>query len=114
GTLWKSLTGKEPSLLLDVLRARWRTAKPADAAALDADIAAWQRVLWRFGTVGHIGKVGGPKGWLEPVNPLVAKQELRFKIPATPDEGKEVTLSLVAGDAGDGNEHDFVVWEQPR
>ena len=28
--------------------------------------------------------------------------------------GGEVTLSLVAGDAGDGNEHDFVVWEQPR
>ena len=28
--------------------------------------------------------------------------------------GGEVTVYLVAGDAGDGNEHDFVVWEQPR
>ena len=26
----------------------------------------------------------------------------------------EVTLSLVAGDAGDGHDHDFVVWERPR
>src|SRR6185295_12481604 len=28
--------------------------------------------------------------------------------------GKDVTLYLVAGDAGDGNENDFVVWQQPR
>ena len=53
------------------------------------------------------------RAWLEPVNPLIARQEVRFKIPASPD-GEEVTLSLVARDAGDGNEHDFVVWQQPR
>ena len=47
------------------------------------------------------------------INPLIAKQEVRFKVPASPD-GKEVTLALVAADAGDGNEHDFVVWQQPR
>ena len=29
-------------------------------------------------------------------------------------DGQEVTVSLVAADAGDGNEHDFVVWQQPR
>src|SRR5262249_38759769 len=34
-------------------------------------------------------------------------------IPAAPD-GEEITLALVAADAGDGNEHDFVVWQQPR
>ncbi len=38
----------------------------------------------------------------------MSRQELRFKIPTAP-AGKDVTLSLVAGDAGDGNEHDFVV-----
>jgi len=113
GTLWKSLVRRDSSLLLDSLRARWRTAKPEDAAALVTDIAAWQKGLWRFTTVGHIGKVGGPKTWLEPVTPLIAKQEVRFKIPASPD-GEQVTLSLVASDAGDGNEHDFVVWQQPR
>jgi len=111
--LWNSLTASEPSLVLDGLRKRWRTAKPDGAAVLAAEVSAWQKELWRFGTVGHIGKVGGPKAWLEPVNPLMAKQELRFKLPATPD-ATEVTLSLVATDAGDGNDHDFVVWQQPR
>ncbi len=41
-----------------------------------------------------------------------ARQELRLKMPAA--TGGEVTLYLVAGDAGDGNEHDFVVWDRPR
>ena len=113
GTLWKSLNSTEPSLLLDGLRARWRAAGEGDAAPLAAEIAAWQKGLWRFATVGHIGKVGGPKAWQEPVDPLAATQELRFKIP--PADGAEaVTLSLVVSDAGDGNEHDFLVWGQPR
>lgn len=113
GTLWQALRSEEPSLLLDALRARWRKAKPADAAALAADIAAWQKELWRFNTVGHIGKVGGPKRWMDPVNPLAAQQELRFKLPAANEAG-EVVLTLVTSDAGDGKEHDFVVWHSPR
>jgi hypothetical protein len=112
-TLWRSLTDAEPSLLLDGIRTRWRTARPADAAALAADVAAWQKGLWKFGSVGHIGKLRGPKAWMEPVTPIVASQELRFKIPAKP-EGDAVTLSLVAGDVGDGNEHDFAILRQPR
>jgi hypothetical protein len=113
GTLWDRLTSNEPSFLLDRLRARWRTAKPEEAAAIAANIAAWQKALWKFGTVGHIGKVGGPKAWLEPVNPLIAKQEVRFKFPTTPDSS-EVTLSLVAVSADADNKNDFVVWQQPR
>ena len=112
-TLWKALNGAEPSLLLDGLRARWRVAKPEDVAGLTADIAAWQKGLWRFTTVGHIGKVGGPKAWQEPVTPLNALQEVRFKIPESA-EGKDVTLSFVASDAGDGDAHDLVVWQRPR
>ena len=83
-----------------------------DAPALAAEIARWQKALWRFTSVGHIGKVGGPTAWMEPVTPLVSRQELRLKIPAA--ARGEVTLCLVAGDAGDGSEHDFVVWEEPR
>ncbi|MSR58801.1 MAG: DUF1592 domain-containing protein [Planctomycetaceae bacterium] len=113
GVLWNSLTGREPSLVLDGLRQKWQTAKPEEAAALAAEIGVWQSALWKFSTVGHIGKVGGPKSWLEPVNPLVSRQEVRLAIPQTPD-ATEVTISLVAADAGDGNEHDFVVWQQPR
>ena len=45
-------------------------------------LAAGRRSLWRFTSVGHIGKVGGPKAWMEPVTPIVARQELRMKMPA--------------------------------
>lgn len=113
GILWNALTGKEPSLLLDGLRARWRQAKPADAVAIAGEIATWQQTLWRFSSVGHIGKVGGPKAWMEPVSPLTTKYETRLKIPASTD-GKLVTLYLLAFDAGDGSDQDFVVWQQPR
>ncbi|HEX7448380.1 MAG TPA: DUF1592 domain-containing protein [Pirellulales bacterium] len=113
GMLWANLTGDEPSLLLDRLRLRWRAAKESDAGALANEVAAWQKSLWTFRTVGHIGKVGGPKAWLEPVTPLAARQDVRFKI-AVPPGAKNVTLSLVAGDAGDGNEQDTVVWQSPR
>lgn len=112
-TLWNSLAADRPSLLLDGLRGRWRKAKADDVGALAAYVTAWQNDVWKFTTVGHIGKVGGPKAWLEPVNPLITRQEVRFKIPAAPDAA-DVTLALVATDAGDGNEHDFIVWEKPR
>ena len=113
GILWKSLNGTNQSQLLDEFRARWRTAKPADAPALAADIAAWQKSLWTFSSVGLIGRVGGPKAWMEPIEPLTTKHEIKFKIPESPDGG-DVTISLVASDAGDGNENDFVVWQSPR
>ena len=102
-----------PSLLIDGLRARWKTAKPEDAPALAAEVARWQQALWRFTSVGHIGKVGGPKAWMEPVAPITARHEMRLKLPAAP-EGQDVVLYLSAGDAGDGNEQDFAIWERPR
>ncbi len=113
GTLWTALNDSQPSIILDLLRAQWRTAKPTDAPALAASIAQWQRALWRFTTVGHIGKRNGPLAWQVPVLPLAASQEVRVKLPA-PTNGNEVTLYLLASDAGDGNENDFAVWENPR
>jgi hypothetical protein len=113
GILWKALNDREPSLLLDAVRAQWRTAKLDDAEALAAEIGRWQQALWRFNSVGHIGKVNGPKAWQEPVTPLVPRQEVRLKLP-TVEGQNDVTLYLVVGDAGDGNEGDFAVWEQPR
>ncbi|HXG46188.1 MAG TPA: DUF1587 domain-containing protein, partial [Methylomirabilota bacterium] len=112
-TLRTTLNGRRPNLLLDPIRARWRAAKPGDAAALAKEISRWQHVLWKFNSVGHIGKKGGPTAWMEPLTPLQAKQEVKLKLPASADAG-EVTLYLSASDAGDGNAGDFVVWEQPR
>ena len=113
-TLWSALSGSAPSLLLDDLRSRWRQAKPADAATLAADVAAWQRGLWTFGPVGLIGRKGGPSRWMEAVNPLLSEQEIRFPIADDFCDEEEVVLSLVVTDAGDGNDHDFVVWQAPR
>jgi hypothetical protein len=112
-TVRDALNGTRPSLLLDPLRARWRTAKPGDERELAADVETWQRPLWKFNSVGHIGKKGGPKAWLERFSPLKTEQEVRVKL--TPPAGaKELTLYLSAGDAGDGAENDFAVWQEPR
>ncbi len=113
GTLWETLNSREPSLVLDPIRARWRSSAPADSASLAVDIANWQKVLWKFSSVGHIGKIGGPKAWMEPVNPLISKLEVRLKL-AAPTNGNNVFLYLNANDAGDGNAGDYVVWQQPR
>ena len=112
GTLWSALNHGDRSPILGVVRDRWRRSSPDQANAVASEIGEWQKSLWRFTSVGQIGKVGGPKAWMEPVTPVVPRQELRLKLPAS--SGDEVTLCLVAGDAGDGNEHDFVVWERPR
>ncbi len=112
GTLWQTMCAADGSPLFEGVRAHWRSARPDDAPAIAAEIAAWQKALWRFSSVGHIGKVGGPTAWMEPLSPLVSQRELRLKLPAA--AAGEITVSMVAGDAGDGNEHDFVVWEQPR
>jgi hypothetical protein len=112
--LWNELHLPDASLLRKQVQVRWRAAKRAeDAGPITAEIAAWQQGLWRFASVGHIGKVGGPKRWLEPVSPLVTKQELRLKLPADTKE-PEIVVSLLTGDAGDGAEHDVVHWRQLR
>jgi Protein of unknown function (DUF1592)/Protein of unknown function (DUF1588)/Protein of unknown function (DUF1587)/Protein of unknown function (DUF1585)/Protein of unknown function (DUF1595) len=120
--LWMTLneaTDVEPqasSLVLNELRRRWKVAEPKDANALAAFVSRWQQTLWRFASVGHIGKVNGPKAWLEPTEPMLPKQEIRFKLPASAEAKleKDVTLYLITGDAGDGNKEDFAVWERPR
>ena len=125
GILWNSLNGNESSLLLDSVRGQWRTAKADDSAPLAAEVARWQQALWRFTSVGHIGKVGGPKGWQEPVLPLTARHDLKVKMPSVAEASRvgsdagrvlpnELTLYLVTSDAGDGRDNDFVVWDRPR
>ncbi|MDO8349157.1 MAG: DUF1587 domain-containing protein, partial [Planctomycetota bacterium] len=113
GILLAALQANEPSPLLDPLRARWRAAGPTDVEALAAQVASWQRVLFRFQSVGHIGKVGGPRAWLESVDPLVLRQE--FRLPISPTAGSaSVALQLRATNGIAGDTDDVVVWRQPR
>lgn len=116
GALWRALTSGESRgehAPLDVLRARWRMAKPDDVPALAASVGVWQNVLWKFNSIGHFGAQGGVKSWMEAVSPIISRQEFKVKLPVPP-VGQDVVLYLAAGDAGDGNEHDFAVWERPR
>lgn len=104
-SLREALTSTRPSILLDPLRAKFRAQK-----LTAADIEPWQQVLWRFASVGHIGKENGPKAWQETVTPLVPEHEMRVKL--TSD--RDVTLYLTTTDAGDGSEGDKVTWSNPR
>ncbi|MCY3778152.1 MAG: DUF1592 domain-containing protein [Candidatus Aminicenantes bacterium] len=115
-TLWTRLAAPESTLLLNDLRAAWKTAGPEDASFLADRIRAWQKGLWTFGPVGLIGRKGGPSRWMEPVNPLVTEKKVCFSLPQFADgrEPEDFVFSLVAGDAGDGNDNDFVVWQEPR
>jgi hypothetical protein len=105
--LWSVLNDTDPSQLLDAVRVRWRSAQPAEAPAIAAEIAVWQKVLTKFQSVGHM------KPWMVPVNPITSRHEIRLKL-TPPASGNEVTLYLAAGEAGDGPASDFVVWQQPR
>ncbi|MFN6190279.1 MAG: DUF1592 domain-containing protein [Planctomycetia bacterium] len=106
-----------PSLVLDSLRARWKLAAPGDAPQLAGFVAQWQNSLWKFNTVGQIvrqfGASDGTPSWMEAATPLVERREFRVKL-AVPKDKDFVTISLAAGDAGDGREHDAVVWHNPR
>ncbi|MEX1039480.1 MAG: DUF1592 domain-containing protein [Pirellulaceae bacterium] len=113
GILWDSLNEPQSSRLLGVIRTRWQESKVEDVESLAAGIEEWQGSLFKFSSVGHIGKVGGPTAWQEPVTPLSARHNFQVKMPSLTDQG-EVVLYLVVSDAGDGPEQDFAVWERPR
>ena len=114
--LWKELHSTEPSLLLNEVRSLWREAGPDDASVLADAAARWQRGLWTFNLVGLTGRRGSRPLWQEPVDPIVDEQAFRFPVPAMEEDvtDQEVVISLIAGDCGDGNHSDFVVWNQPR
>lgn len=111
--LVQALTSTSPSLLLDPVRVHWRMAKASDIPALASEVGVWQKALWKFSAVGHIGKLNGPKAWMEPVTPLASLQAFRMKLAPT-NSTQPVTLYLVVGDVGDGNGQDIAVWERPR
>lgn len=111
--LWKALEAKDSSLLLDPVRARMRDAKPADVPEITNQVIAWQKSLFKFSSVGQLGKVGGPNRWMEPVEPIVTQQEVRLAMPPTSDSG-EVVISLVSSEVGNRDDKHSIEWSQPR
>ncbi len=111
--LWTVLA-KPESQLVAQLAQQWEQSQPADLPKLLEYIHNWQKSLWKFNSVGHIGKVNGPKSWMEAINPIATSQDFRVAMPKPAEGTDEVTIYLVAGDAGDGNQGDQVVWQKPR
>jgi hypothetical protein len=110
--LWQALHNPNPSRLFIPLQKLWQSAAN-DPAPLVQYVARWQKALWQFSTIGHIGKRGGPPAWQVPVNPLQNRVTLRSPVPA-PDADGMVTVFLAASDAGDGNTGDFALFQNPR
>ncbi len=111
--LHQVLNEPQPSMVISGIQQLYQQANPNSTESLIQAVNAWQQSLWRFTSVGHIGKVNGPKAWQEAVDPIVAQQELRVPFPA-PVDGGDVTVYLSVTDAGDGNADDFAIWENPR
>ena len=113
-SVWQALTSKTEgrSLLMDELRRKWIAANAEGAPTLMADIAAAQKVLWKYNTIGHIGRNGENREWLEGVSPIATNRAINLKLPQGTTE--DTSIFLIASDAGDGREHDHVVWENPR
>jgi hypothetical protein len=103
--LRQALESTEPSVLLDPLRRKFQARQLAAN-----DIEPWQKALWKFSLVGHVGRPNGPQGWQEPVDPLTSLQEFRITL----DGAQNHRLYLVARTAGDGHDGDRVIWENPR
>ncbi len=103
GLLKAALESDTPSPLLEPLRAKHRAGGLGET-----DVAPWQQTLWRFSTVGQMGKKDAAKAWQEPVEAVMGSVEFREKLSG------DATVRLVAGDAGDGNVGDRVIWQRPR
>ncbi|MEC7566889.1 MAG: DUF1592 domain-containing protein [Planctomycetota bacterium] len=114
--LWSVLAlgeGTKESFLLQNLHTRWLATEPDTTTAFIADLTASQNLLWKFNTIGHMGKGGGPPSWQEPITPI--QSTLEFEIPlTTPAAGSDVIIHFNGGDAGDGTDSDFVLWHNAR
>ena len=113
GILWKTLKTRTRRCCLTACALAGATAKPEHGARPGHGHRPLATSAVAFPTVGHIGKVNGPKSWMERSTPLMAQQEFKLKLPESPT-ASDVIVYLSAGDAGDGNDHDDVIWEQPR
>lgn len=103
--LKQSLETTEFSILMAPLRQKFHTKQLSSA-----DIEAWQKVLWKFSLVGHVGRPNGPQAWQEAIDPLVTRQEFRVPLVGTDEQ----RIYLVSRSAGDGNSGDQVIWENAR
>lgn len=109
--VWRTLTDPTPSVPLDALRARWRKARPEDVPALTAEVAAWQKALFRYVPIGSY-QYGATVRELPNEPTAAASVPFRLKVEPAPGQA-EVTLYLSAREVtpGPGGR---IVWDRPR
>ena len=112
--LWTTLNRHDHSspALIRIHR-EWMAASPEDIPELMKFIGHWQARLWKFNVVGHVGREGAPKSWMEEVTPITPRREFRVPL-STAESDADIVVTVRAGDAGDGNEGDFVLWRDMR
>ena len=106
--LWGTLSADKPEdgTLPGGLQERWRKTESNDPSKLVSEIDQAQKKMWKFNSIGHIGREGGPPRWMEPVGVralFTPRQNLKWELPAAA-EGKDIVFYLATGDAGDGND----------
>jgi hypothetical protein len=113
-TLWTAFTANDGARgqLLTQVRRQWRASGADDAPQLAAQIAQWQSALWKFNSIGHIGREGSPGAWMEAVAPVTASQEIRA--PLTDSTDGDVTMFLTAAHFDGQDAGQSVIWRQPR
>ncbi len=117
--LWHALQAKAPSMPMDWIRARWRTATLAEGPQLVNEIAAWQQVLWKTANVGNYLRPSG-QDYVDSFTKqyatdpkAVEQQKLSWPIQPTLGES-EIILHLSARELHPASENARVVWHQPR
>ncbi|QDU42010.1 hypothetical protein Mal52_04650 [Symmachiella dynata] len=112
--LWTALSvaaESSDSFVINRFRQKWQQATAADVPALVAEITAAQQALWKYNSIGQLTGDGVQKKWMEPVEKVTTRQDIRLALPPT---DTDVVLYLTADDLGDGRDGDYVIWERPR
>ncbi len=86
GKLWRTLsttpaTPDSESPLLDQPRRQWQSATPGDVEKLVAWVGHRQQALFQYNPIGHIGKDGTSKVWLDSATPLTDHREFSVALP---------------------------------
>lgn len=105
--LWQELHRADASPVLSRIQARWQSTKPDSVQQLALEIQNWQKMLTKFGSVGHF------KQWLGANDPLVKSLSVAEKLQVAQNQ---TTTELILGsiDYSQSAATGELVWNQPR
>lgn len=108
--LWELFQSKNPSPLISQIQQLWNQSNSSDVGKLIDAIGHWQSILWKFNSIGHLGKKNGPRHWMEPNDP----QSTLRSIVVTPPESKAEYVYFHLAVLSSSNGSAEVQWIKPR